>query len=79
LRLDLAPPGQPRSDHDLDTDAGLLAADYASLTSLVGVREAAGAAEDVVGSSLRVLAAVIEGEAPRTAEARRSAGGSAGA
>lgn len=55
LRLDLARPGQPRSEEDLHTDAGLLAADFASLTALVGVREAGSDVDPVVAQALRVL------------------------
>jgi len=48
LRLDLTPPGHgPREEPG--TDAGLVARDYASLTALVGVREAG----DEVGETLR--------------------------
>jgi len=42
LRLNLTPPGDDR-DLALDTDAGLVANGFASLTPLVGVREADGA------------------------------------
>ena len=38
-----------------DTDAGLLARDYASLTALVGVREAGGEADDVLDDALEAL------------------------
>ncbi len=38
LRLDLTPPGEDRA-LDIDTDAGLVANGFASLTPLVGVRE----------------------------------------
>jgi hypothetical protein len=38
-----------------DTDAGLLARGYASLTALVGVREAGAEADDVVDSALEAL------------------------
>jgi 5'-nucleotidase len=58
LRLDLAPPGSARPDEDLETDAGLVAANFASLTALVGVREAgspADPADGVVDSALEVL------------------------
>jgi len=56
LRLDLVAPGAGAGAEDLDTDAGLLAADYVSLTALVGVREATGPAEEVVASGLEALA-----------------------
>jgi broad specificity polyphosphatase/5'/3'-nucleotidase SurE len=59
LRLDLAPPGEPRSDDDLETDAGLVAAHYASLTALVGVREATGPADDVVTEGLQALTPLL--------------------
>jgi hypothetical protein len=57
LRLDLTTPGtsirvQP------DTDAGLLARNYASLTALVGVREAGAEADDVIDDALEALYAV---------------------
>jgi 5'-nucleotidase len=56
LRLDLVAPGPDTGTEDLETDAGLLAADYASLTALVGVREATGPVEAVVASGLGALA-----------------------
>ncbi len=59
LRLDLVAPGQPRSDEDLETDAGLITADFASLTALAGVREATGAADDVVRVSVELLQGVL--------------------
>jgi 5'-nucleotidase len=71
LRLDLAPPGHPRSDHDLETDSGLLSADYACLTALMGVREATDAAPAVVAEGLRVLAAAL---GPRPAHEPAGAG-----
>jgi len=55
LRLDLAPPGRPGEDGDLETDAGLLAADFACLTALVGVREAGPPADEVVDEALGLL------------------------
>jgi 5'-nucleotidase len=57
LRLDLTAPGSSTRVHP-DTDAGLLARGYASLTALVGVREAGGEADDVVDSALEALYAV---------------------
>jgi 5'-nucleotidase len=54
LRLDLTAPGSSRRVHP-DTDAGLLALDYASLTALVGVREAGGEADDVLDTALEAL------------------------
>ena len=56
LRLDLVTPGPDAGTEDLGTDAGLLAADYVSLTALVGVREAAGPSQEVVASGLGALA-----------------------
>ena len=57
LRLDLSPPGSSIRVQP-DTDAGLLARDYASLTALVGVREAGAESDDVVESALEALYAV---------------------
>jgi 5'-nucleotidase len=57
LRLDLTAPGTSTRVHP-DTDAGLLAWGYASLTALVGVREAGGEADDVVDSALDALYSV---------------------
>jgi len=55
LRLDLTPPGEDRAV-DLSTDAGLVANGFASLTPLVGVREAEGSDVDtVVGKALAAL------------------------
>ncbi|MHB8328348.1 MAG: 5'/3'-nucleotidase SurE [Acidimicrobiales bacterium] len=54
LRLDLTPPRTP-TGYDLDTDAGLLAHDFASLTPLVGVREAGGEECTVVSAALELL------------------------
>ena len=54
LRLDLTAPGTSTRVGP-DTDAGLLARDYASLTALVGVREAGGEADDVVDGALEAL------------------------
>jgi len=55
LRLDLTPPGEgPRGDPY--SDAGLVARGYASLTALVGVREAGGdEAADTMGRALDSL------------------------
>ena len=52
-----------------DTDAGLLARDYASLTALVGVREAGAEADDVLDDALEALygvAGVTPGRIPTT-------------
>ena len=57
LRLDLTAPGSS-TRVDPDTDAGLLARGYASLTPLVGVREAGAEADDVLDSALEALYAV---------------------
>jgi 5'-nucleotidase len=57
LRLDLTTPGSSTRVHP-DTDAGLLARDYASLTALVGVRGAGADGDDVVDSALEALYAV---------------------
>ena len=57
LRLDLTAPGSSTRVHP-DTDAGLLARDYASLTALVGVREAGAEADDVIDDALEALYAV---------------------
>jgi 5'-nucleotidase len=62
LRLDLAAPGTSVRVHP-DTDAGLLARDYASLTALVGVREAGAETDDVIDDALEALYAV-SGVAP---------------
>jgi len=66
LRLDLTAPGSSTLVHP-DTDAGLLARDYASLTALVGVREAGSEADDVVDGALEALyalAGVTPGQDP---------------
>jgi 5'-nucleotidase len=57
LRLDLTSPGTT-ARVDPDTDVGLLARGYASLTALVGVREAAADADDVVDAALEALYAL---------------------
>ena len=54
LRLDLTAPGSSTRVHP-DTDAGLLAREYASLTPLVGVREAGADADDVLDAALEAL------------------------
>jgi len=54
LRLDLTTPGTSSRVHP-DTDAGLLARDYASLTALVGVHEAGAEADDVLDGALEAL------------------------
>jgi 5'-nucleotidase len=54
LRLDLTAPGSSTLVHP-DTDAGLLARDYASLTALVGVREAGGEVDDMLDTALEAL------------------------
>lgn len=69
LRLDLSDPGAS-APGALETDADLLAEDYAALTALVGVREAAGPADDVIALGLEVLAGLWTpeaGRAPRSA------------
>ena len=79
LRLDLAPPGEPRTDDDLETDAGLVAAHYASLTALIGVREATGPADEVVADGLRVLENLLEaGSDGQPAGSRTTGGASSG-
>lgn len=55
LRLDLTAP-EASAAGALETDADLLAADFCSLTSLVGVREDGDPSQDVVGQALEVLA-----------------------
>jgi 5'-nucleotidase len=62
LRLDLVAPGSNRED-DPGTDSGLLANGYASLTPLVGIREAGLDSRDVVAAALGALYAV-EGVGP---------------
>jgi len=57
LRLDLTAPGTSTAVQP-DTDAGLLARGYASLTALVGVREAGAEADDVVDTALDALYSV---------------------
>ncbi len=57
LRLDLTAPGSSTRVQP-DTDAGLLARGYASLTALVGVREAGAEADDVVDGALEALYAL---------------------
>ena len=52
--VDLTAPGTSTTVQP-DTDAGLLARDYASLTALVGVREAGAEADDVVDGALEAL------------------------
>lgn len=51
LRLDLTPPGTNR-DVSPDTDAGLVAHGFASLTALIGVREAGEEADTTVRAAL---------------------------
>jgi 5'-nucleotidase len=57
LRLDLTAPGTT-ARVDPDTDVGLLARGYASLTALVGVREAGADADDLVDAALEALYAL---------------------
>jgi 5'-nucleotidase len=59
LRLDLSPPGRsPLAEPD--TDAGLVARHYASLTALVGVREAESSADTtVVGDTLSAVESAV--------------------
>ncbi|HZU78703.1 MAG TPA: 5'/3'-nucleotidase SurE [Acidimicrobiales bacterium] len=52
IRLDLTTPGSPLED-DLESDAGLLAHDYVSVTPLVGVREAATGVGEVLAEALQ--------------------------
>ncbi len=54
LRLDLTPPGTNR-DVNPDTDAGLVAHGFASLTALMGVREAGEEAEKTVRAALDAI------------------------
>jgi 5'-nucleotidase len=54
LRLDLTAP-EPSAPGALETDADLVAEDYASLTALVGVREATGPADELVERALARL------------------------
>lgn len=54
LRLDLTSPGAS-APGALETDADLLAHDFAALTALVGVREAGGPADDLVARGLELL------------------------
>jgi len=66
LRLDLAPPWRSGDDADLETDAGLVARDYASLTALTGVREADGSeAAHVVEQAIARAAAGLGIPGPR--------------
>ena len=68
LRLDLSPPGSNRND-DPDTDSGLLALGYASVTALIGVRDAGPSSSNAVDAALEALYAVPgveEGAAPET-------------
>jgi 5'-nucleotidase len=77
LRLDLTAPGSSTRVHP-DTDAGLLARGYASLTALVGVREAGGEADDVVDSALESLYSVpgvTPGRDPGDDDSRSEDGG----
>ena len=57
LRLDLGLPGAG-TVVEPDTDTGLLSRDYASLTPLVGVREAGDEAADTLGRALNALYSV---------------------
>lgn len=64
LRLDLTPPGTSR-DVSPDTDAGLVAHGFASLTALVGVREAGDEAAKTVRAALDAVSEVAGiGEGP---------------
>jgi 5'-nucleotidase len=70
IRLDLTAPGTSTRIHP-DTDAGLLARGYASLTALVGVREAGSQEDDVLDQALEALYAlpgVTPGAEPVAAE-----------
>jgi len=57
LRLDLTLPGTSQRVQP-DTDAGLLARGYASLTALVGVSDAGSPADDIADAALEALYAV---------------------
>jgi 5'-nucleotidase len=74
LRLDLTAPGEgPLGEPD--TDAGLVARGYASVTALVGVRQAGGEAADTVGRALDALYATPEvGPGPEPDDASGTAG-----
>lgn len=56
LRLDLTPPATRAQPEDLSTDAALVANGYASVTPLVGVRQAAGGADAVIGAVAAAIA-----------------------
>jgi len=75
LRLDLAPPGRPGEDGDLQTDAGLLAADFACLTALVGVREAGPPSDEVVPEALLLLQKACAGGMGHAGRASSEAAG----
>jgi hypothetical protein len=77
LRLDLGSPGGPGDEEDLETDAGLVAADFASLTALVGVREAGPDADLVVAEALELLGCLWPGgrDGARPAHPRSGAAG----
>jgi 5'-nucleotidase len=61
LRLDLVAPGSTSDGEDLETDAGLLAANYASITALTGVREAGSDARPVVDQALELVSERLDG------------------
>ena len=68
LRLDLSPPGSNRND-DPDTDSGLLALGYGSVTALLGVRDAGASSKSTVDAALGALygvAGVEEGPSPES-------------
>lgn len=73
LRLDLTAP-EASAPGALETDADLLAADFCSLTSLVGVREDGEPPQDVVGRALETLAPLC----PPARSGARSGAGRAG-
>ncbi len=58
LRLDLTPPAATGPTDDLSTDAALVANGFASVTPLVGVREAGAAAAAVVADAIAALQAL---------------------
>jgi 5'-nucleotidase len=59
LRLDLVAPGSDR-DVGHDTDAGLVAHGFASLTAIVGVRDAGGETEATVEAALEAICEAVD-------------------
>lgn len=78
LRLDLAAPGPTRPGDDLDSDAGLVAADFVSITALVGVREAGLDADPVVAEALEVVAGRLDRVGPGSGRAAAGRSGPSG-